>query len=215
MQEIYSFNWFHSFPIESPFPRLIPFVPNYLATTELDDAQRRVIGSTGSSSAPRGERADERRWSRTEGSKLVVKAAYWSRRSRSYGESANRFEGVHGRAHVKRPIPPRSVSNPRYYRAAHKSQPAIERAPLHRERGARSISMDAAASIAVARLPPRIIRFPSPRKVGGERLRARFELAAQSSSKGNVHPLQSPSPLVVGILPASLPRYRNLLTEAE
>lgn len=127
-----------------------------------------MIGSTGSSSAPRGERADERRWSRTEGSKLVVKAAYWSRRSRSYGESANRFEGVHGRAHVKRPIPPRSVSNPRYYRAAHKSQPAIERAPLHRERGARSISMDAAASIAVARLPPRIIRFPSPRKVGGK-----------------------------------------------
>lgn len=77
------------------------------------------------------------------------------------------------------------------------------------------IDADAAASIAVARLPPRIIRFPSPRKVGGERLRARFELAAQSSSKGNVHPLQSPSPLVVGILPASLPRYRNLLTEAE
>lgn len=94
------------FPFRSnpPFPRLIPSVPNYLMV------QQTMLKDARSSSTPGEREANEsRRPSQTEGSNVVVKATYWSRRSRSYGESANRFEGVHGRAHVKRPfpIPPR------------------------------------------------------------------------------------------------------------
>lgn len=184
------------FPFRSnpPFPRLIPSVPNYLMV------QQTMLKDARSSSTPGEREANER------GDVRVKRRdrTWWSRRRIDRdvaGHTANLQidSRVYTDVHTLNVRFRFRLESALLCRAAHKRQPKAYRTRSAPPQTWRAIDIDGwGGEHRIDGSPssgnsPLSLPEKSWRRKEGKRLRARFKLAAQSSSKGNLpsHPLDS------------------------